>query len=185
MYANANTDLDIPCNPSVYFTVIKNVSTDFIFKIFDATISPVERVDRKPHKYNKKCDEVFVHFKKTLFVHSHYFFKILSEHGIVVLYYNGLSTKEHWNIKVNQSKHINKVKTNPTNTKKADFEDIQQKYELLKKENYELLVNSYKVSELSNLVDSLNREIEYQDQKIADLKSLLNPELLKIYEELN
>jgi hypothetical protein len=163
--------------PSVYFTVLKNVFDDTIIETFyKLNIAQVLKVDRKPHKRNKKLDEAIVHFKTSLFVCPE-FFHNLSLGIINTVYYN---ETQYWLIHLNKHKHkVPKLLINHIYNNKQD-----------KVEYYDdkLQIKDMAIRDLEDLCDKLNEEIKKQDNTIIDLKELLNvsaPDLLKVYEDTN
>jgi hypothetical protein len=163
--------------PSVYFTVLKNVSDDTIIETFyKLNIAQVLKVDRKPHKRNKKLDEVILHFKTSLFVCPE-FFHNLSLGIINTVYYN---ETQYWVI------HLNRYKTKvPELLINHIYNNKQDKVEYY---DDKLQIKDMAIRDLEDLCDKLNEEIKKQENTIIDLKELLNvsaPDLLKVYEDTN
>ena len=165
--------------PSVYFIVLKNVSDDTIIETFyKLNIAQVLKVDRKPHKRNKKLDEVIVHFKEaelSLFVCPE-FFHNLSVGIINTVYYN---ETQYWLIHLNKHKHkVPKLLINHIYNNKQDKVDYYDN---------KLQIKDMAIRDLEDLCDKLNEEIKKQDKTIIDLKELLNvsaPDLLRVYEDI-
>ena len=161
--------------PSVYFTVLKNVSDDTIIETFNRfDIAQVLKVDRKPHKRNKKLDEVIVHFTESSLFVCQEFFHNLSVGIINTVYYN---ETQYWLIHLNRYK--TKVPKLPINNIHNNKEDIIDYYD------NKLEIKDMAIRDLQDLCDKLNEEIKKQHKTIIVLKDLLNvsaPDLLRVYE---
>ena len=167
---------------SFNFTVVKTVTNDTILTAFQTNLSDfiIKNIQRTPHKKNKMIDNVIVYFEGYLYISSETIDNIRCgriSKTYIKLYY---TDTQYWNL------YLNILKTQKNKTRQIDNETIIKKYE------YELQINDFKINELKTLCDNLFIQLDDKDNAIIEkdriidtLKGLLemsNPELLRVYE---
>jgi hypothetical protein len=165
--------------PSVYFTTLKRISTDRIRSCFQA-VGVIDYIDRVPKRGDNIRDEVFIYFKDKLKLDypssSEMFFNIISNNGLVKLYY---TVKYYWKVFPNRSKKNTKQAPPAVPKLSLNKTPSNEDYE------YKLSIKDMTIRDLEGVIDKQNMWLDNNERMIKDLKDLvrtIDPQLLKIYE---